>query len=189
MYINYSQTIPEREMPLDSLPLVEKIHYIITQQLPLDQYGAKIPIYMLMEYGIECPDSNSYDYYKMILYHRIFDEMLNDITNMKYICCSDDIQEEQGDYDYLVSWLSSDIPFLFMRSSHPHGYPHELILYDPKWQIHIIDDYDTIEVVPVVDRIRDMFKLSDRFFMKEIKSHLKNTDHVWYCEWMQDEMK
>ena len=175
--------VGEIEMELDQLPALEKLHYLITQIMEENPSQEEMEIQISgfdNPYTEENePDDDFEDYLNWHVYKQIFDEAIMDIHNSVYICCSDDLEEgpEIGDYDYLAGWLSSDIPFLFMRSSHPMTYPNRLILDEPKGQIHIYAEQRKISVYPENPSIYQTFFLHpERRRLAELKRMLQNTD-------------
>ena len=164
-----------RELDLDQLTMLEWVHHKITTGLELPRYGRDVPIYELD------PDAYEMDpgYWHSPIYRDLFKELLDEVRNISMICCSEEINEpmEKGDYDYLYGWLSSDIPFLFTQSAHTLAYPQEVILYDPKWRIHIVEYRRIIEVTPVPPETRNIFFQPSGVRRQQLLSLVRNLDH------------
>lgn len=117
-------------------------------------------------------------------YRPMFAELVNDMNNMEFIGTSDDIGDpvEVGDFDYLASWLTDDIPFIYHRGSHPMYYPSRVIIFDRECQITIDSDKPYASVDPVNPNVRKIFTMDPRSRHRAFIEYLKTTDRPVIAE-------
>ena len=136
---------------MEELRMLHTLYEMVVQRLDGDAL-AEIPI------GTMDADGNLNSELQS-MYWRLFSELVKDIPNQEYICCSEDLGDPvyTGDFDFLTSWLTPAIPFLYMRGSHPFVYPSRVIIYGPSIQMTVDSDKPYIETCQVNMGIRKSF--------------------------------
>lgn len=108
-----------------------------------------------------------------------FDDLYDFGFEVTYICESLDFDEDphRGEYYYISSFITYDVPFLFMNPSHDWVYPRRVIFYDPKVTMEISASTPNITTYRTLDRVRKLFFIKDADErVKALKDFLKNTD-------------
>lgn len=124
-------------------------------------------------------------------YWDLFSELVQDIHNQYLLCTSDQIGDPEpiGDFDYMISWLTVDTPFMYMRGSHPFVHPSRVIIYGTNCTVTIDNDNPYVEINPVNIPVRQMFFMEDSERNKRLIEYLKTTDRPVVIEYMNSGIK